>query len=115
MNYDDDILKAAATVEATDGTEGVMVLPATKRNAVTLQLAARAVSRDLAEAGFEELDAQVVTDLAGRALIYLIDTRDWPEQAEHKFLTILGVAKVGVVPNLVSKLDLPMLTRRGKK
>lgn len=94
----DDILEAASVVEALEGTDGLLVLPATNRNVVALQIMLRRLFPDLTAAGCDSVDAQIITNLQGQPLLYLIDTRQWPEGAERKLLQAVPAVKAGKVP-----------------
>lgn len=115
MRYPDEILHAANIVEEMEGTEGLLLLPVTNKNTVMLQVALRSLRHDLTNIDVSSFGAQVVTDFTGKPLIYLLDTRDWPEVAEHKLLTILGVVKAGQTPEHLKSVDMPKLDKRRKR
>ena len=98
MNLDDEVLEAATVVEALAGTDGLLVLPANNRNAVSVQVVLRGLARELAGSGSGGVGAQVVCGASGRPLLYLIDTRGWPEEAERRLLRDLPGVKCGSVP-----------------
>jgi len=111
-NNEDEAVQAAGVIELEPGNEGVILLPATNRTHVALQVAFRAVAPILAKQGFDAIRSDVISNMQGKPLVYMIDTRDWPEEAEERLMTFLNGVKAGKVPVELRGIDLPFLERR---
>ena len=104
----DEQLEAASIIEGMDHTDGLLILPISLRNHVSLQVTIRHLQRELETAGCE-FQTQVVTSNHGQPLLYLIDTRDWPERMEQKLMSAIAAVKAGDTPADLQIMNLPTL------
>lgn len=102
MSNQDEVLDAAEAVERAPGTAGMSVIVANTMNVASFQVALNLLRNDFSVVGIDASRSQVITNAAGQPLLYLVDTRDWPEQLEHKLFRLVPLFKVGRVPQVMS-------------
>lgn len=112
-NLNADLVEAVQVIEADAANDGLVVLPATQRNYTALQVTLQRLLPELQERGYEPdpANVQIVQNLAGKPLLFLLDLRRWPEDLERRFLARVSGVKCGLVPERwrgVAALGLPI-------